>query len=99
MNTNITKAKVKVEFYASMREVFQGKYREVELERPSNIRGVLNLLCNTYEQRHRIFDNSGQIRSDVNILKNGRHIKFLDSIETELKEGDIISIFPLIYGG
>ena len=99
MNTNIMKAKVKVEFYASMREVFQEKYREVELERPSNIRDVLNLLCNTYEQRHRIFDNSGQIRPDVNILKNGRHIKFLDSIETELKEGDTISIFPLIYGG
>lgn len=99
MNTNITKAKVRVELYASMREVFQEKYREVELERPSNIRDVLNLLCNTYEQRHRIFDSSGKIRSDVNILKNGRHIKFLDSIETELKEGDIISIFPLIYGG
>jgi len=91
--------KVKAKFYASMREVFQEKYREVELEKPSNIRDVLNLLCNTYEQRHRIFDNSGQIRSDVNILKNGRHFKFLDGIETEVKEGDIIAIFPLIYGG
>jgi len=90
---------VKIEFYASMREVFQEKEREIELERASNIRELLEFLCNTYERRQRIFDQSGQIRSDVTILKNGRHIYFLDGIQTELKEGDTIAIFPPVYGG
>jgi len=97
MKANIPKVKVK--FFASMSDVFQEKEREIELERASNIRELLEFLCNTYERRQRIFDQSGQVRSDVTILKNGRHIYFLDGIQTELKEGDTISIFPPVYGG
>ena len=97
MKVNIPKVKVKL--FASIREVFQEKEREFELERVSNIRELLDLLCNTYERRHRIFDQAGEIRADVTILKNGRHIYFLDGIQTELKEGDTIAIFPPVYGG
>jgi molybdopterin synthase sulfur carrier subunit len=97
MEANVPK--IKVRFFASMREVFQEKEREIELERFSTIRDLLKLLCNTYEQRQRIFDQSGKNRTDITILKNGRHIQFLDGIETRLEEGDEIAIFPLIYGG
>jgi len=97
MEVNIPKIKVK--FFASMGEVFQEKEREIELERASNIRDLLDLLCNTYERRQRIFDQSGEIRADVVVLRNGRHIYFLDGIRTELKDGDTIAIFPPIYGG
>lgn len=92
-------SQVKIEFYSSMREVFQEKERGIRLGGVATIREVLDLLCNTYQQRQRILDHSGQLRSDVNVLKNGRNIKFLDGVETEVKEGDIIAIFPLIYGG
>ena len=91
--------KVKVEFYASMREVFQEKEREIKPERVSNIRDILDLLCNTYQRRQKTLDHSGQLRPGVNVLKNGRNIKFLDGIETEVKEGDTIAIFPPVYGG
>ena len=91
--------KIKIEFYASMREVFQEKERNIELERAFNIRDILDLLCNTHQRRQKIFNHSGQLRSDVNILKNGRHIKFLDDVETEAEEGDTIAIFPAVYGG
>jgi len=97
MEVNIPKIEVK--FFASMSDVFQEKEREIELEKASNIRELLEFLCNTYERRQRIFDQSGQLRSDVTILKNGRHIYFLDGIQTELKEGDTIAIFPPVYGG
>lgn len=91
--------KIKIEFYASMREVFQEKEREIELERAFNIRDILDFLCNTYQRRQKIFNHSGQLSPVVNILKNGRHIKFLDDVETEVKEGDTIAIFPAVYGG
>jgi molybdopterin synthase sulfur carrier subunit len=90
---------VKVEFYASMREVFQEKEREIRLGGVSNIREILYLLCNTYQRRQKILDHSGQLRPDINVLKNGRNIKFLDGIETEVKEGDVIAISPPIIGG
>ena len=90
-------SQVKIEFYSSMREVFQEK--GIRLGGVSTIREILDLLCNTYQRRQKILDHSGQLRPDINVLKNGRNIKFLDGIETEVKEGDIIAIFPLIYGG
>lgn len=97
MKVNIPEVKVKL--FAGIREVFQEKETEIELERAPNIRELLEFLCNTYERRQRIFDQAGQVRSDITILKNGRHIYFLDGIQTELKEGDTISIFPPVYGG
>lgn len=91
--------KVKVKLFAGIREVFQKKEREIELERASNIQELLDLLCNTYEQRQKIFDQSGQIRAEVTILKNGRHIYYEDGIRTGLKDGDTIAIFPPVHGG
>ena len=91
--------KVKIEFHAGMRDVFQEKETEIGLGEVSNIREILDILCNTYQRRQRVFNHSGQLRPDVNVLKNGRNIKFLDGIKTEVEEGDVISIFPLIHGG
>lgn len=90
---------IKVRFYASLSQVFQEKERDVQLEEKTTIRSLLNLLCNTDEHREEIFDKFGQISSSINILRNGRHISFLNGIETELEEGDRIAIFPLLYGG
>ena len=97
MKANIPKVKVK--FFGSIREVFQEKEREIELRNVPNIRDLLALLCDSYRRRQRIFDQSRQIRSGVIILKNGRNIYFLDGIQTGLKEGDIIAIFPPGAGG
>jgi len=98
MNTRMLK--VKVEFYAGMCDVFQKKERGIELVGPvADIRAVINIVCGTYQQRNRIFDQDGKIRSDVNIFKNGRHINYLNGIETEVEEGDTIAIFPIVRGG
>jgi molybdopterin synthase sulfur carrier subunit len=93
------KLKVKIEFYASIRGTFQEKERTIELENSATVRDALNLVCNTYEKRSRIFDQSGQLKPDINILKNGRHTKFLAGIETPLEEGDRVAIFPPVHGG
>jgi len=36
---------------------------------------------------------------DVNVLKNGRNIHFLNGLETPLSEGDVIALFPPAAGG
>jgi len=92
-------SRVKIEFHASMRDVFQEKGREIGLGDVSNIQGILDILCNTYQRRQRVFNQSGQLRPDVNVLKNGRNVRFLDGVETEVEEGDVISVFPLVHGG
>lgn len=49
--------------------------------------------------KDRICDDSGKIRRFVNVYVNGDDIRFLQNMETALKEGDNISIVPAIAGG
>jgi molybdopterin synthase sulfur carrier subunit len=49
--------------------------------------------------KERICDETGRIRRFVNVYVNGDDIRFLQNLETSLKEGDSISIVPAIAGG
>jgi molybdopterin synthase sulfur carrier subunit len=49
--------------------------------------------------KQRICDETGKIRRFVNVYVNGDDIRFLQNLETALKDGDTISIVPAIAGG
>ena len=49
--------------------------------------------------KERICDDAGKVRRFVNIFVNGDDIRFLNHLETGLKDGDEISIVPAIAGG
>lgn len=56
------------------------------------------------ESRHpglkeRICDESGKVRRFVNVYVNGDDIRFQQSLETTVKDGDEVSIVPAIAGG
>ena len=48
--------------------------------------------------RDRLLDDKG-VRRFVNIYVGDEDIRFLDGLETKLKEGEEISIVPVIAGG
>ncbi|MDY7013697.1 MAG: MoaD/ThiS family protein [Cyanobacteriota bacterium] len=47
----------------------------------------------------RICDESGKPRRFLNLYVNSEDIRFLQGTETELKEGDEVSIVPAVAGG
>lgn len=50
--------------------------------------------------KERIVDaKSGQLHRFVNIYVNGEDIRFLQGLQTSLKDGDEISIVPAVAGG
>lgn len=56
------------------------------------------------ESRHpglkeRICDDAGKVRRFVNVYVNGDDIRFINNLDTPLKDGDEISIVPAIAGG
>ena len=59
---------------------------------------INNLEANHPGMRDRLCDDKG-VRRFVNIYANDEDIRFLDNLETELKEGDTLSIVPAIAGG
>ncbi|RMH02411.1 MAG: MoaD/ThiS family protein [Aquificota bacterium] len=49
--------------------------------------------------KERLLDEKGEVRRFVNLYLNDEDIRFLKGLDTELKEGDVISIVPAIAGG
>ncbi len=49
--------------------------------------------------RERLLDESGELRRFVNVYLNGDDIRFLNQLNSKVKDGDDISIVPAIAGG
>jgi molybdopterin synthase sulfur carrier subunit len=65
---------------------------------------TIGALVQDLESRHaglkeRICDEAGKVRRFVNVYVNGDDIRFLNSLDTPLKDGDEVSIVPAIAGG
>ncbi len=59
---------------------------------------IENLETHHPGMKDRLCDEKG-VRRFVNIYANDEDIRFLDNLETLLKEGDTLSIVPAIAGG
>jgi len=49
--------------------------------------------------KERLVEENGEIRKFVNFFVNDEDIRFLNGKDTELKDGDVVSIIPAIAGG
>lgn len=65
----------------------------------STVRAVIDDLEASYPGiRDRLCDDKG-VRRFVNIYANDEDIRFLENLDTPLKEGDSVQIVPAIAGG
>ncbi len=66
--------------------------------------GTVKELLENLESAHpgikeRICDDAGAVRRFVNVFVADEDIRFLDNLDTSVKDGDEISIVPAIAGG
>jgi molybdopterin synthase sulfur carrier subunit len=59
---------------------------------------IENLESNHAGMKERLMDEKG-VRRFVNLYVGEEDIRFLDGLDTELKDGDEVSIVPAIAGG
>jgi molybdopterin synthase sulfur carrier subunit len=65
----------------------------------ANVKALLDNLGQKYPGIvGRLFDN-GQVRRFVNIYLNDEDIRYLDNLESAVKDGDELSIIPAVAGG
>lgn len=88
---------VKVKIPTPLQRLTQGK-EEVDGE-PGSIIELINALDKKYPGLGERISEGGKIRRFVNIYVNEEDIRFLNAEETNVKDGDQISIVPAIAGG
>jgi len=65
-----------------------------------NVREVLENLESRYPGfKRQISDASGGLHRFVNIYLNDEDVRYLSSLDTPLKDGDVVSILPALAGG
>ncbi|MEM0089312.1 MAG: ubiquitin-like small modifier protein 1 [Archaeoglobaceae archaeon] len=62
-----------------------------------NLREVLEKLCNEFPKLRTLFFEEGKLRETVHIMVNGKH--FRGDLGIEVKDSDVIAIFPPVSGG
>ena len=66
----------------------------------NSIAEVIDSLENTFPGiKKRICEESGELRSFVNVFVNGEDIRFSDGINTSISSGAEISLVPAVAGG
>ena len=70
-------------------EVSEGSLESIITSLEQSFAGIKGRLC----------DDQGGLRTFVNIYINGEDVRFLEGINTPVKDGDEISIVPAVAGG
>lgn len=65
----------------------------------TTVQGLLDDLAAKYPGiQGRLFDN-GQLRRFINVYLNDEDIRYLDNLQTAVKDGDDLAIIPAVAGG
>ena len=76
-----------------------GDRAEVSVE-ATDLRGAVNELASQSDEfKTRMLDDKGELRRFVNVYVNEEDVRFLQKLDTPLKDGDEVSIVPAIAGG
>jgi MoaD family protein len=80
---------------------FAGGQNQIQIEGlPNTVGEALSRLWQLHVGlRDRVVNEKGEVRLHVNIFLNNEHIKFQQSLNTPLSEGDEITILPAVSGG
>jgi molybdopterin synthase sulfur carrier subunit len=92
--------KVQVKFLATIREIAGEPSTELLCDPHDTAR---TLMWELSEKYGKMFEQVTMVGTDlkpgIKIIINGRDIDYLNGLDTQLKEGDIIVIIPPIAGG
>jgi molybdopterin synthase sulfur carrier subunit len=90
---------LELRFFATFREAAGGKTVVREFEDGSDVGDVLRTLEAEYDGMDGRLIVDGDLAPQINVLKNGREVLHLQGLDTDLADGDRLSVFPPVAGG
>jgi len=66
----------------------------------STVRELIDDVGGTFpEFRDQVVGDNGQLHRFINVYANDEDIRYLDGLDTKVKDGDTVSILPAVAGG
>jgi molybdopterin synthase sulfur carrier subunit len=92
---------MKVNFYATLRQIVGTKTVDISLVEGATVRQLVDEIINQYPALSpHLIEEDGELCGHVHLIVNGRDATFLDKkMETVLSPDDTVSIFPPVGGG
>jgi molybdopterin synthase sulfur carrier subunit len=97
-----SEVKIKVHTILTLQEVIGQREIEIELPQGTSLKGLLSHMVSAWGERlsERLFKpGTEELLPRIRVMVNGRDKEFLQGLETELKEGDEVYLFPPVSGG
>ena len=92
--------RVQVKTFATLREITGGLMHYIDVDQGSTLKDVLEELFKRYPSlRDEILDENGELKAGYRLLVNGREAMHIGGMGIEIREGDVIALFPPIAGG
>ncbi len=91
--------RIRVKFFGPFRELFGGREKLVDLPEESSIRRLLERLCDTPERERQAYSASGGLAPGVVVMLDGRPVQADGGLETALRDGNVVAVFPFLGGG
>ena len=92
---------MRVDFYATLRDIVKGKSADLEFEHGVTARELLDAIVTRYPaMKKELLNPDGRLFGHVHFFVNGRDVQFLeDDLETKIMPGDVVKVFPAVGGG
>ena len=91
---------MKVKVYATLRPIIGGADVPTTVQPGQPVRDLVDEMAARWpDLRAEMLDADGNLQRRIQIMVNGRNIQFLDGLDTTLRAGDSVAIFPPVGGG
>jgi len=91
--------RVRIRSFAGFRNIL-GQEIEVDLaEDEAKVEDLLEILCRDHPSLEPLLFREGKLREDVNIFLSGKNIAGLQSLHSQLADGDELALFTAAIGG
>lgn len=92
---------MKINFFATLRQVTGQKTVEFDLHEGMTAQEVLDTVVASYPAMvGMLTDDDGKLLGHCHMFINGRGVNYMvDAMDTRIKDGDVINFFPAVGGG
>ncbi|MEM3553106.1 MAG: ubiquitin-like small modifier protein 1 [Candidatus Bathyarchaeia archaeon] len=93
--------KVKLKLYGDLKAKANKNEIEFNMLEGAKVKDLLLIISKEFNEEFKeaLLDSSGKLKPTIIMLVNGRNIDFINKLETQLTDGDVVSLVPAVFGG